>query len=315
MAIVNTRISDLVPNEKVLGNTVNLLLSQVNEIVTSGLAVGGPEVDAVAGGGPRKASIPFLNPLSTTEVNISTDNIADVGNVGKLEADEYNALRHDLNYGWGFGDLTRMVTLYDARGGVAAGIAQYWAGIYQKFAVSSMKGALGADAGLTVGDGTDPISVDMLIDAAATGEEFAGLFNILIVTPADKAKLQKLNAGNTFVPKSETNIGFDTFAGYRLIVSTAFANGTTVMARAGAMAFGEGTPAGMVPTEVERLANAGAGGGAEILHSRRSVVIHPQGFSYVGAVAADTTALETAANWDLAVPLKMVGFRKVLHTA
>ena len=314
MAITNTTISDLVPNEKVLAGTVDLLMKDANEIVNSGLAVRGVEVDAVAGGGPRKASIPFVNPLATTDYNIGNDDINDAGNVGKMTADEFSAIRHDINYGWGYADLARMVTTYDTQGGIAAGIAQYWASIYQQLAVSSIKGAGAVNSGLTFGDGTDALAVAMLVDAAATAEMYSDMFDILIVSPATKAKLRKLNAGNTFVPASESNIKFDTFAGYKLLTSKAFGNTTSVLARSGALSFGEGTPAGMVPVEIERVANGGNGQGASILHSRRSVVIHPQGFGYTGAVAPTKTNLEDSTKWELVVPVEQVGFRFIDHT-
>ena len=35
MAIVNTRITDIVPNEKIFGNQVNIHLAAVNELVST----------------------------------------------------------------------------------------------------------------------------------------------------------------------------------------------------------------------------------------------------------------------------------------
>jgi len=316
MAITNTKILDLVPNEKILGQTINALMAEKHELITSGLAARSPEVDAVASGGPRKASIPFLNPLSTDKVNVSTDDLTVAGDVGKITADEFDVLRHDLNYSWATADLTRMVTQYNAEGGISAGVAAYWNGIVSKIAALSLKGALASAAGLTYGDGEDEFSLALVAFAAATAGLYADQFDTLIVSPLRKAKLI---AGNesAFVSKSDTKATFDTWADKKLIVSNVFGDDTTILARSGALAVGYGTVA--VPTEIERVANGGAGGGGDILHSRVSPVVHPQGFHYKGGVApaitpaTGTSPLGNAASWELAVPLPMIGFRAIKH--
>lgn len=307
-------INELVPNEKVMGATVNIELAKRNPLITSGLSARGPEVNAVANGGPRASSLPYINALSTDEVNHGTDVLTQEGAIGSLTASEYRVLRMDLNYGWGVTDLTRMVTQYDSEAGIGSGVAAYWAGVYQKHGTSAIKGALGATAALTIGDGTAALDSDLIIDATADGGEYMDLFDILIVSPATKAKLRKQNAGNSFVPAADARLDFDTFGGYKLIVSKAFGDTMSVVARSGALAFGEGQPAGMVPVEKERVANGGNGQGGDILHSRRSVVIHPQGFNYTGAVAPDYATLEDSANWSLAIDREMVGFRAISHT-
>jgi hypothetical protein len=329
MAIINTKISDLVPSEKALNVAVNLLLAQKNVLINSGLTARGPEVDAVAGGGPRKSSLAYINPLSTDEVNVSTDVITDEGNIGLMTADEFTVLRHDLNYGWGFTDLQRMVTQYDAQGGVRAGIAQYWNGIYTKLLVSTLKGAKASVNALTGAAGlatkaaiiksvSSDFDMAAVYDAAATAGDYADQYNVLIISPARYAKLQAKEA-NGFVPLSRTNTGFAEYQGYSLIKSTNVDNNDVIVARTGAVAFGEGNPAGMVPIELERRANGGNGGGADILHSRRSVVVHPQGMEYKGVVPGKTTNiytnLEAAATWGLEVPQEMFGFRFLTFNA
>lgn len=342
MAITNTTITDLVPSEKALEVAVNLLLEQKNELVTSGLAVRGVEVDAVASGGPRKASLQYLNPLDTSAVNVSTDNISDLGDVGKLTAGEFDVLRHDLNYGWGASDLANMVTRYSAEGGIRAGIAQYWRGVFQTIAHNSVMcvynsinalattgdvdgdgdtdatdttlGAANAaiKSTLILGSSGTAFSTDLWIDAAATGGMHADQFNMVIVSPKNYATMQKAE-GNDFIPASKTDIGFAMYKGFYVLRSQAFGDQMDVVCRAGALAFGTGTPSGMVPFEIERVANGGKGSGATILHSRQSVVCHPQGTSYAGAVAPAPSDLTSASRWKLEVPADQFGFRFVKH--
>lgn len=319
MAIVNTKITDLVPSEKALDVAVNLILPAKNELVNSGLTARGPEVDAVAGGGPRKASLAYIHPLGTDEVNYSTDAILDEGNIGSMTADEFMVLRHDMNYGWGFTDLTRMVTQYDAEGGIRAGIAQYWASIYMKVLTSTLKGVKGVVGETEV---TGDFDMQVIYDEAAKAGLLQDQFNVLMVSPGRYAKLQGQEA-NGFVPKSKTDTNIANYQGFNILRSTTLTADEVVLGRTGALAFGEGVPAGLVTTEVERRANAGNGGGADILHSRRSFVVHPQGFGYKGAIptkgngkTADAFAhLEAAASWSLEVPEEQVGFRFVKFNA
>lgn len=314
------RISDLVPNEKVLAGAIDLKLGERNEIVNSGLALRNPLVDAVAGGGPRKASLPYLLPLSADNVNVGTDDITEDGDIGKMNAEEFSVLRHDLNYAWGFADLVQMVTRYNVQGGIAAGIADYWNTIYNKMAVSTMIGALKTNSGLTYTSdaGADFYTAAMM--AAASGGLDADAFDILIVSPAIYAQM-RIDQKNAFVPGAATVSRFDEYAGLKLLKSKAFGS-DMVLARSGALAFGEGNPPGMVPTEIERLANKATGQGATVLHSRRSVVVHANGFEWVGQVAptvlkSGSTApqIETASNWNLVVnDIEKVGFRRIKLT-
>lgn len=314
MALNNTTIQGLVPSEKALSVGVDLLLANKNVLLNSGLAARGPEVDAVAGGGPRKSSLAYINPLSTDEVNVSTDVLTDEGNIGNMTADEFTVLRHDLNYGWGFTDLQRMVTQYDAEGGVRAGIAQYWNGIYTKLLVSTLKGVKAAVASNTdiVTSVTGDFDMAAVYDAVAKAGDYADQYNTMIISPARFAKLQAKES-NGFVPASRTNTGFADYQGFNLIKSTKVGDNDVTLARSGALAFGEGQPTGLVPIELERRANGGNGGGADILHSRRSVVVHPQGMEYKGVIPGKTTDifanLEKAATWGLEVPQEMFGFR------
>ncbi|MGU3389164.1 hypothetical protein [Sphingomonas sp. M1A8_2b] len=311
MAITNTKITDLVPNEKALDVAVNLILPAKNELVNSGLTARGPEVDAVAGGGPRKASLAYINPLGTDEVNVSTDNILDEGNIGSMTADEFMVLRHDLNYGWGFADLTRMVTQYDAQGGIRAGIAQYWATQYMKLLTSTLKGIKGVVGETSV---TGDFDMQAIYDEAAKAGMLQDQFNVLMVSPARYAKLQGQEQ-NGFIPASKTNTNIANFQGFSVLRTATLTADEVTIGRTGALSFGEGVPTGLVASEIERRANAANGGGADILHSRRSVVVHPQGFSYVGAIPGKTTDvfanLAKTASWTLEVPPEQVGFRFV----
>lgn len=322
MTTNSTTIQNLVGlTEKVLGETVNVLLKDNNTLLTSGLAVTSPVVDAVAGGGSRVASLAYINPYPTDSVNISNDDINKDGDVIGTTAGTFMALRSDLNEGFGFTDMQAAITKWSGKGEAPAMIADYWNGVYTKMGVSSIVGALKVSTSLTYTAAACVPLYNAAMLAGATAGTHADDFDILIVHPVDYANM-RIDNKIPFIPGSQTESRFDEWGGFKLVKSKAFPAGTAVMARTGALAFGTGLPVPFIETEYERLANRGNGGGADILHSRRSVVVQPQGFSWKGGVAptvlkngSTAPALETAANWELILSdIEQIGFRKIVLT-
>ena len=312
-AALGTTILSLVPSEKVLANRVDLITREQNTLVTSGLAVqAGEEGAQLMKGGARKGSLSYIKPLDASEVNVSTDTDDD-GKTGRITGAEYSCVRHDLNYGWKYFDLSRMITLYDARGGIEAGIGEYWDKIGMKLGLAAMNGALAAaEDDLVIGDGTEAFGRDLLIDATATADEFADDFDLLITSAKNVAKLKKDRSN--YAP-GDTGIALPTYGNMRVIVSNMFGEDTTVIAKRGALAFHVGTVPFETPIEIERSASKGTGGGRETLWSRRSFVVHPQGFGFLGAVAQTPDQMALAANWRLEIAPKFVGFRAIKHLA
>lgn len=325
MANDSTTILNLVgTTEQALTGLVDINLTQNNTILNSGLAVATNETAKLAVG-PRKASMSYILPLSTDDVNVSTDNINDIGDIGHMGAEKYFATRVDLNYGWGFTDVQQLVTQYSAKGGVAAGIATYWNAQYSKIMLSVLDAVSDLDTRLTyTADAEDSLYKQLIMASAHNTGDFQDGYNIALVNPADYAAM-RVDQKNTFIPGAQTVSRFDEYAGFRLIKSTKVKAGTMYVARSAAFGFGVGTPDPMVATEFQRLPDRGDGGGADILWSRRSVVIHPQGFSFignplttkmVGGVKADPAKyLGDKAKWELleADHLELVGFRKIVR--
>jgi hypothetical protein len=331
MAITNTTINDLVPSEKALGDLIDVVLQEKNPLVNSGLATTGPEVSAVVSGGPRKQGLPFLLPLDATNVNIGTDNITEAGDTGKLVADEFTVVRHDHNWSWGTSDLARMVTQYDAEGGINAGIGQYWLTRFEKTTVSSIKGVKAhIDAVISAGTVGTPTSDQIakkdvyakllagttstnfamatVFKSAATAEEYQDMFDSMIVHPTLYAQWQSEEASG-FLTASQTGSQFATYKGFKLIKSTSFGETQLVVGRSGGVAFGTG----FNEIEKERIANGGKGAGGNIVHSRQSFVSHVQGTNYAGPVAPTLAQLETATSWNLAIDPIDFGFRFISY--
>jgi hypothetical protein len=119
-----------------------------------------------------------------------------------------------------------------------------------------------------------------------------------------------------FIPDSQGQMTIPTFLGHRVIVDDGLPvdpNGqndpkfTSVLFGAGAIGFGEGTP--NVPVEVEREASQGNGGGVEILHSRKTYLLHPFGFKVddePDGVSFTLAELADKDTWDRVVERKNV---------
>lgn len=301
---------------------VNYLFPQRAELINSALAARGPEVEALARGGSDLATIPYLNVLDSSVFNISNENADKRGETGKLTASKFMARRLNLNFGWKATDLTKMKAMYDVTGGVRAGIAQYWNDVSMDMATSSIKGALDSASNLTIerGDNSAPTDIKEIYKGLASAEELATEFNVMIIHPIRYAELQGDNA-----IAYDSNTRFEVSQGFRIIRSTRFGADTTILARSGALAFGFVDAPFVQGTEVERHAGGGNGVGAETLWSRRSMVVHPQGFKYVGdaeePAGADAAAkaaalraeLADGANWELAVDKKNAPFRIYKH--
>lgn len=314
MAIDANTIAGLAGSERKLGLRVDAIRTASNELVTSGLTATTPEVQALANGGPRKVTLDYIKPLSADVFNVTSDNINQEGDVGKQEGASFNAMRFDLNYAWGTTDLTQIVTQYGSTGDLATGIAGYQNAVSKGLMASALKGVktkLASNTAVTKSVTTD-FDMAVVYDIIATAEEWSGLFDIMIVSHDRYAKLQAANSG--FVPKSDVNTSFAGYQGFKLLKSNKVVGvNDIIVARSGALGYGEGTA--QQALEVERKANAANGGGADILHSRFSRVCQPTGMDFVGAIpttqAQVTSVLEAAASWNKVAPDAQLGFRFV----
>lgn len=313
MAITNTKILDLVPSEKILANRVNARMAATFPLLTSGVAVASQGTADLLSGGGRKQSVSYVNPLALDEPNIASDDINVVGSVGKMTAAEFNVLRHDLNYGWGTAKLATMITQYNAEGGISAGIAAYWNGIFEKYITSAIIGASKAAslAAMNFGDGTALLSYDLVNAACLTTGMFATSFDTLFVSPAQYAFMQKDKVNGGFSQKGDVDPNFATWNGFKLIRTTAFGDTTIVAARAGSILFQTGYVPSVTPMEIENLPNAANGQGGSILHSRPSVTGQVNGVDYKGATGVARTALETGTNWAASIPVEEIGLRLI----
>lgn len=313
MPTVQTQIADLVPNAGVLSNIVVKQYRANNSLLSSGVAVTGPEADLLMTGGRQIQSLNFINKVDTTEYNHSSDDFDAKGGTGKIDATEYMALRQDLNWGWAYTDLVRLVTKYDVRGGLVSAIPLYWSEVAENIAVAGIKGVLAVAPELISGEVTDTFDPDALIDAAATTRDPRAK-KTMFVSRKTFAKLQKRQRTAGIAP-SVADFGVYQFDGYSVIITDVFGDEMTVIATEGALVNAAGVLPSQIGMEIKRDADAGAGGGGEILRTRMSIVNQVQGASYKGTAKPSLATLATAASWELVGSLEDIGIRAVLHAA
>lgn len=317
-----TRIADLVPNPGVLANIVAKTYAAKNTLVSSGIATTGPEVDALMSGGSQLQGLSYINKIDTTQYNHATDDYDQKGAVGKVTAGRYMALRQDINWGWATTDLVRMITRFAPTGYAEQAIPLFWSEVGENMATASLLGAIGADASFTLNLATKDLSLEMLVDA---GTDFKGGVQNVIVNRKTEAKFKKLNI-NAYVPAKDTDLNVAQFAGYNVFVKDDIADGEMIVAGNGALAFGTGVLAGVTPMVITRDEGAGNGQGGEILRTRRSFVIAPQGASYKGDTAPNVLgstaeaavyakSLRNPANWSIVADRDDVAFRLVKFKA
>jgi hypothetical protein len=312
---IQTRIADLVPNPTVLSNVIVKNFRAKNSLISSGVAVTGPEVDLLMSGGSATQGLSFVNKVDTSTFNYGSDDFDEKGPTGKITASNYMALRHDLNWGWAYTDLVKIITKYDVRAGLTSAIPLYWSEVGENIAIASMKGALAKTAALTTGAVTDTFDLKSIVSVSATMDDPRSR-KTLFMSNKTFAKLQLSNIGTVGVQASDAQLNVQTYAGYNVVLTEAFGDQMTLVAQEGAIAFSAGLVPFEVGAEICRDGNAGNGQGGEILRTRLSIVAAPQGFSYTGAAKPGLAGLALPANWTQSeTDNRYIGFRAIKHAA
>lgn len=105
---------------------------------------------------------------------------------------------------------------------------------------------------------------------------------------ATEAYLKKQNLIDTVQPSND--VAFGTYQGKRVIIDDGcpVENGvyTTYLFGNGAVALGNGNPAGFVPTEMDRAKRKGSG--IDYLINRKTMILHPRGIAWQNAAVVKT---------------------------
>lgn len=300
---------------------------ETTAFVQSGVIAKNDLLTRAANSGTELIEVPIWDDLdASVEPNLSddTDTKATPGKVGTRKLQARNAY---LNKGYGSADLARELAKATPGNGdpmtrIKNRFGTYWMHQFQYRVIAAARGILADnianDGGdmihnialeTTVGVGAaNKISADAVVEACFTmGDQFNSLAVIAVHSVVYK-ELVKQQLIEQF-RDADGKLLYETYLGRRVVVDDGLPviAGTTsglkylsILFGAGSFGYGEGTPT--LPTEIERLASSGNGGGLENIWERKTWMIHAAGMDWKEASVAGQSAtlaeLRNAANWD-----------------
>lgn len=304
----------------------------------SGVMVSDGFFDGIAQAPGDSAELPYWNDLDTvagggSEPNYSSDDPASLATPEKVTQAKQITRKAHVNNAWSAMDLAReLVHGTDPMQQIRNRVDAYWNKQLQSRLVNIMLGVFNENVANDSGDMVNDISDESGVGAAAAEKFSRAAFVDAAFTMGDHYK----NVGVVlvhsvvfatmvaqddidFVRDADGRLGFPTYLGKPVIVddqtpkvagqSDGFRYLTILMGSA-AIALGNGTPT--VPVEVDRIAEAGDGGGEERLWSRKTWLMHPFGHSNSNTAATgsggnqNNADLANAANWSRTVARKNV---------
>jgi len=277
---------------------------------------------ALSSVGGNTFKMPFNKSIEDDVAEDGNDDPTDLLVPAKLTTGTVQAVRQAKAKSWSQMELASLLAQNNPTEAVSNMLAKFWTNNYQSLLLSALIGIYADNDANDAGDMTHNIysdvasgsltaanlvSSDAIIESLHTMGDHSGDLGA-IAMHSDVRKELKLQEPNSFIPASESNIGFETYQGLVIVEDdgmtvTAGSNTpsySTYLFGAGAIAY-ENDSNIVLPETIDRVEASGNGMGEEILHTRRSFVFHPQGFEMTEATA-DTpvtkTDLETAARWD-----------------
>lgn len=298
----------------------------------SGVIARNALLDQLANAAGKTAELPYWKDLDpTAEPNYSNDNPADVATPLQIEQDEMIARKAFLNQGWTESDLAAELAMGgNAMRRIRERVDTYWMRRWQRRLVNTAVGVMLNNVANNSGDMVRDISIqagnsatdankfsrtEFVAAAFTMGDQFDAIGTIAVHSVIAQRMID--NDDIVYIPDSQGNLTIPTYLGKRVVIDDGcpVIAGTTngfryvsILFGQACFGYGEGTPE--VPTEVEREAAQGNGGGVETLWSRKTWLIHPLGHKFNSATISGPAApknpagisptdadLRLAANW------------------
>jgi hypothetical protein len=307
----------------------------------SGIAVNDAALTALANAPGKTAEMHFWKDLNpATEQNYSNDNPADVATPLQIEQGEMIARKAFMNQGWTESDLAaELASGGNAMRRIRARVDTYWTRRWQRRIISTAVGLYLNNVADNSSDMVHDISLQdgaaatdankfsrtaMVAGAFTLGDGFEAIGTILVHSVVAQRMID--NDDIIYVADSAGRLSIPTYLGRRVVIddSSPVIAGTTSGFRyvstlfgAGIIGYGEGTPE--VPTEIDRVAAGGNGGGVETLWTRKTMLIHPLGHTFTSNTVSGPAApkspagisptdadLRLAANWNRTHDRKLI---------
>jgi hypothetical protein len=345
-----TRIADIIVPEIFTAYAQNLT-AEKSRLIRSGLLTGSELLaEKLAGGGltfnmpsfkdldndtdrtPTDTSVPFADADASLPAGVARPpNPLKIGTLSEI------AVRIMRNNSWSTSRLAAVLAGADPMRAIGNLVSDYWVRRLQTAFISTWKGVIAdntandsADYQLNVSgagfiDGVTNFSAEAFLDAVQTMGDSQDELTGLCVHSVVYNRMLKNNLID-FVSDSVNGnaIRIPTFLGRELLVDDGMPRTGSVydtwIFGVGATQFSFGSDP--VPTEVERKAGGGNGGGQDVLYSRQMWCMHPTGHAWIGGSTPDggpantgtgSSDLDEAASWDRRYPeRKQIKFARLV---
>jgi hypothetical protein len=342
-----TRISDVVVPE-IFTPYMQNLTEQKSRLIQSGLAGRSGVLDNLLSGGGLTFNVPSWKDLDDDAERVSTDTsvpfadadaslpagVARPPDPKKIGSLTEIAVRLNRNQSWSTSDLAAILAGSDPMEAIAGRVADYWVRRQQAAFIAMWNGVIADNVANDSGDyvnnvsgasysaGVTDFTAEAFLDTTLTmGDSMEDLVAVCVHSVVYN-RMQKNNLID-FIPDSTGRVNIPTFLGREVIVDdsmprTGNVYDTWLFGR-GATQIGIGSAP--VPTEVDRKAGGGNGGGQDVLYSRIQWCLHPVGHAWTGTAGEGGPAntgtanddLDEAASWNRVYPeRKQIKFARLV---
>ena len=318
--MAGTTLSDVIVPELFNPYVINRTM-ELSALFQSGIVAHSPQFDALASEAAPVHNMPFFEDLTgDSEAVIEGKDLT--ANKITSNKDVSTTIRRAMM--WSATDLSAALAGKDPMEAIGSLVAGFWARDMQKELVNELKGVFACDTmenhvlDVLGGSGKAAnISASSFIDALQLLGDAQSQLTAVAMHSATKSYLKKQNLIET--ERDSTDVEFDTYQGRRVIVDDGcpVEGGvyTTYLFGAGAVAYGNGSPAGFVATEIDRDKKKGSG--VDYLINRRTFILHPRGVAFKNKVRANAEnvtreELADATNWARVYEpkqIRMVAFK------
>lgn len=317
-----TTLQDIINPTALFENYVVNRTSELSAIFQSGIITRDSKFDQLASEAAQVHNMPFFTDLNGDSEDIVEGTSLTEAKIGS-KMDTSTTIRRAKM--WGATDLSAQLAGTDPMSAIGDLVAGFWARDHQKELLNILDGVFAATS---MSDHVLDISGKTGKAAAFSGEAFIDAMQLMgdarnsltavVMHSATKSYLDKLNLIQTI--RQSDAVSFDTYMGRRVIVDdscpAAAGNYTTYLFGEGAIAYGIGSPVGLVPVEVDRDKRKGSG--VNYLISRKAFIMHPRGVAWKNKTRAHAESvsraeLKDAGNWERVYEPKQIRIVKFVH--
>lgn len=316
--MAGTTLRDVIVPELFNPYVVNMTM-ELSALAQCGIIANSSEFDSLASQAAPTVNMPFFEDLTgESEQVIEGQDLED----NKITSNKDVAAIFRRAKMWSATDLSAALAGTDPMMAIADLVASFWQRDLQKELIAVLNGIFGTVPAVT-GDSPSAAETRLesnLLDISSksgnaanwSGSAFIDAEQLLgdakaqltgiCMHSATEAALKKQNLIETVQPSND--VGFSTYQGKRIIIDDGCPVDkdvyTTYLFGNGAIALGNGNPAGFVPTETDRAKRKGSG--VDYLINRRTNILHPRGVAFTSANVAKTEGpsreeLRDPSNW------------------